>query len=106
GRGGGQWLRVKVMGVKCNRRAIGGGVTARYGGKVQAQEVVGQSSFYSANDPRLHFGLGAAASADLVIRWPNGNTESVTKVDSDQLIVIREGSGVVKKEKLTPARAR
>ena len=45
-------------------------------GKVQAQEVVSQSSFYSSNDPRLHFGLGSAMSADLEIRWPNGNKES------------------------------
>ena len=35
-----------------------------------------QSSFYSANDRRLHFGLGAATSADLTIRWPNGATEN------------------------------
>ena len=39
---------------------------------MQAQEVLSQSSFYSANDRRLHFGLGAATTADLDIRWPNG----------------------------------
>ena len=70
--GDGHWLKVKLTGVKSNRGAIGARVTARYGGKVQAQEVVSQSSFYSASDSRLHFGLGAAMKADLVIRWPNG----------------------------------
>jgi hypothetical protein len=104
--GQGHWLKVKLTGVKSNRSAIGARVTARYGGKVQAQELVSQSSFYSASDSRLHFGLGAAARADLVIRWPNGNEETVKEVEADQLVFIREGSGIVKKEKLTPARAR
>ncbi|MDQ6699132.1 MAG: CRTAC1 family protein, partial [Acidobacteriota bacterium] len=67
--GGGRWLKVKLIGVKSNRSAIGSRVTARYGGKIQAQEVMSQSSFYSANDSRLHFGLGMAESADLEIRW-------------------------------------
>ena len=55
-----------------------------------------QSSFYSANDRRLHFGLGAATSADLTIRWPNGATEKVPSVEADQLVVIREGAGIVR----------
>ena len=54
------WLKVKLIGVKSNRSAIGARVTARYGSRVQAQEVLSQSSFYSANDLRLHFGLGTA----------------------------------------------
>ena len=37
--GNGHWLKVKLTGVKSNRSAIGARVTARYGGKVQAQEV-------------------------------------------------------------------
>jgi hypothetical protein len=104
--GNGRWLKVKLAGVKSNRGAIGARVTARYGGRVQAQEVVGQSSFYSASDSRLHFGLGTAAYADLVIRWPNGETELVNHVEAGQLVFIREGSGIVKKEKLIPARVR
>ena len=39
---------MKLVGVKSNRSAIGARVIARYGGKQQAQEVIGQSSFYSA----------------------------------------------------------
>ena len=97
---------MKLVGVKSNRGAIGARVTARYGGKVQAQEVLSQSSFYSANDPRLHFGLGTAQTADLTIRWPNGDQELVKGVAADQLVVVREGAGVVKREKLTPARPR
>jgi len=97
--GNNHWLKVKLAGVKSNRGAVGARVTARYGGKIQGQEVLSQSSFYSANDSRLHFGLGAAASASLVIRWPNGNTETIERVEADQLVSIREGSGIVKQER-------
>ncbi len=94
--GGGHWLKVKLEGVKSNRSAIGARVTVRYGGKIQAQERLSQSSFYSANDPRLHFGLGDAAAAEIDVRWPNGVVEKIGKVAADRLLTIREGSGVVK----------
>jgi hypothetical protein len=97
--GGGHWLKVKLEGVKSNRSAIGARVTAHYGGKVQAQEVLSQSSFYSASDRRLHFGLGAATQADLDIRWPNGGRERVEGVAADRLVVVREGAGVVKESR-------
>jgi hypothetical protein len=97
--GGGRWLKVLLEGVKSNRSAIGARITARYGGRTQAQEVTAQSSFYSANDRRLHFGLGAATKADLTIRWPNGATEQVPNVDANQLVVIREGAGIVRRQK-------
>ncbi len=93
--GNNHWLKVKLDGVKSNRSAIGARVVARYGGRVQAQEVLSQSSYLSVNDRRLHFGLGAAETADLEIRWPNGNIETVTKVAADQLVTIREGAGVI-----------
>lgn len=70
---GGRWLRVLLVGVKTNRSAIGSRVAARYGTRRQAQEVTAQSSFYSVNDRRLHFGLGAETVADLTIRWSNGH---------------------------------
>jgi len=97
--GGGHWLKVKLMGVKSNRSAIGARLTVHYGGKVQSQEVLSQSSFYSANDRRLHFGLGAATRADLEIRWPNGGRERVENVRADRLVVVREGVGVVKEDR-------
>jgi len=97
--GGGHWLKVLLVGTTSNRSAIGARVTARYGTRTQAQEVTAQSSFYSANDRRLHFGLGTVASADLTIRWTNGTAEKVAGVAADQLVVIREGSGIVRTDK-------
>ncbi|HMD38607.1 MAG TPA: CRTAC1 family protein [Candidatus Acidoferrum sp.] len=91
--GSNHWLKVKLVGTKSNRSAIGARVLARYGKKIQAQEVLSQSSFYSANDPRLHFGLGAETSADLEIRWPSGLRETVKGVKANQIVVIKEGTG-------------
>ena len=96
--GGGHWLKVLLTGTASNRSAIGARVVARYGGRQQAQDVTAQSSFYSANDRRLHFGLGAATSADLVIRWPNGMSETIQGVEADQLVIIREGAGIQRKQ--------
>jgi len=89
------WLKVKLVGTKTNRSAIGARVLAKYSGKVQAQEVLSQSSYYSCNDSRLHFGLGQATSVDLAIRWPSGATEKYLNVKCDQLVTIREGQGIV-----------
>ena len=58
-----------------------------------------QSSFYSVNDRRIHFGLGKYVSADLEIRWTNGAVEKIPNVKANQLLVIKEGQGVVKAEK-------
>ncbi len=96
---GGHWLKVLLTGLKSNRSAIGARVTAKYGNRRQVQEVLAQSSFYSANDRRLHFGLGTEAAADLTIRWPNSTTETISGVAADQLVVIREGAGVIRKQK-------
>ncbi len=89
--GDAHWLKVKLIGTKSNRSAIGARVICRYGGKMQAQEVMSQSSFYSSSDLRLHYGLGAAKTADLEIRWPSGAKQSFTGVPANRLVTITEG---------------
>lgn len=98
--GANRWLKIKLIGTKSNRSAIGATVMASYGGKRQAQPVTSQASFYSANDLRLHFGLGAAESADLEVRWPSGARESFTKVQANRLVTIQEGKGIVSSRSL------
>ncbi|MCW5982962.1 MAG: CRTAC1 family protein [Bryobacteraceae bacterium] len=97
--GDNHWLKVKLVGVQSNRSAIGGRVTCHYGGRKQAQEVLAQSSFYSSSDKRLHFGLGGETSARLEVRWPLGRTDAFDNVEAGRLIVIREGEGIVAREK-------
>jgi hypothetical protein len=97
--GGDHWLKVKLTGVESNRSAIGARVTVRYGGRMQAQEVLSQSSYLSVNDSRLHFGLGQAKVADVEIRWPLGRVEVLASVAADQLIQVKEGSGITRSER-------
>jgi hypothetical protein len=97
--GSGHWLKVLLTGTTSNRSAIGATVTVQYGERKQAQAVLAQSSYLSANDRRLHFGLGPATSARVEIRWPNGGRETIEAVAADQLVVIREGAGVIRSER-------
>ncbi len=92
------WLKVKLVGTESNRSAIGATVIAEYDGRRQAQAVLSQSSFHSANDSRLHFGLGEAKSADLEIRWPTGKSEAFAGVKANALVRIEEGAGIVSRE--------
>jgi hypothetical protein len=89
------WIKVKLIGTKMNRSAIGARVVARYDGKLQAQEVISQSSYGSTNDRRLHFGLGKATTVDLEVQWLGGAKQSFPKLAANQLVVIREGSSTV-----------
>ena len=95
--GSAHWLKVKLIGTESNRSAIGARVTARYGGRIQAQEVLSQSSFYSVNDSRLHFGLGEAKSVDVEIRWPNGRRDKLVNIAPDRIVTIIEGKGIIEK---------
>lgn len=88
--GGGNWLKVKLIGTVSNRSAIGARVTCVYGSRRQAQEVMSQSSYYSCNDPRLHFGIGKETSVSLQIRWPRGINQVLEEVRANQIVTIRE----------------
>ena len=76
---------------------------ARYGGKVQAQAVLSQSSYISANDPRLHFGLGSQTFADIEVRWPSGTVEKYSGLEANRLVTILEGHGIVPGRPFSPA---
>jgi hypothetical protein len=96
-RGPNNWLEVKLTGTKSNRSAIGARVIVRANSHMQAQEVTSQSSYYSHNDLRLHFGLGANRKAEQIeIYWPGGQVERFKDVAANQILRIKEGAGVVK----------
>ena len=94
-RGSNHWIKVKLIGTKSNRSAIGARVLVHYGKKVQAQAVVSQSSYYSASDSRLHFGLGNEETVDIDIYWPSGALEKLKAVAANQLVTIKEGAGII-----------
>jgi hypothetical protein len=91
-RGGNQWLKLKLVGSKSNRSAIGATAWLTVGSRRQRQDVLSQSSFYSQNDLRLHFGLGRAMRADVVeVRWPSGSRTTYRNVAANQTVVLKEG---------------
>ena len=100
---GNHWIKVRLYGTKSNRSALGSRVTIRSGGSTQVQELMSQSSYVSANDPRLHFGLGSATTVDLEVRWPLGAIEVHKNLPVDMLVTLKEGALSLKAEKLTAA---
>ncbi|MGE5054138.1 MAG: CRTAC1 family protein [Acidobacteriota bacterium] len=95
------WLKVKCIGTKSNRSAIGARVRVVTGRHAQINEVMSGSSYISQNDLRLHFGLGEAKQADLVeVRWPSGLVESFKNLEANQLLVLQEGHGILRREKM------
>jgi hypothetical protein len=79
-----------------NRDAIGARVRLTSGARTQVREATSGSSYLGQNDPRVHFGIGAATSVDrLEIRWPSGRTELLQHVPANHVITVREGDGVV-----------
>jgi enediyne biosynthesis protein E4 len=99
------WLKIRLIGTKSNRSAIGSRVLVHYGEKIQAQDLLSQSSYLSANDPRLHFGLGSATYADVEIFWPNGLHERFNHQPADQLLTIKEAIGLIPAPVSVPAKA-
>jgi hypothetical protein len=92
----GHWLRIKTVGRKSNRDGFGARVEVKAGTLTQSAEARANSSFESASDPRLHFGLGAATRVDsITVHWPSGRVDKVGNQAADQELLIEEGTGVV-----------
>jgi enediyne biosynthesis protein E4 len=89
---GNHWVRFKLVGMKCNRDAIGARVSVLASELRQMDEVRSADSFVSASDVRLHFGLAKASIVDRVeIRWPDGSVEHRTGLGVDREHLIRQG---------------
>jgi enediyne biosynthesis protein E4 len=97
------WLKIKTIGTKSNRSGIGArlrcvthppGETKPH---QQIDEVRSGGSYISQNDLRVHFGIGKAEKVELLeIRWPSGAVDTLKDVKPNQLIVVKEGAGIVR----------
>src|SRR3979411_444874 len=92
---GNHWLKVKLVGTKSNRSAIGARVVVKAGEVTQTQELFSQSRFLSCNEFRLHFGPGSAIKAEIRVRWPNGIWQTLAEIPADRLVTIKEDTGIV-----------
>ena len=90
-------LRVQTIGTASNRDGIGARVeVAVHGGANLWQIVKTGSSYASQSELPLTFGLGAATGVDgMKVRWPSGRVDSVGAIKPNQLVTIKEGTGVV-----------
>jgi enediyne biosynthesis protein E4 len=87
----GHWLKLQLTGTKSNRNAVGARVEVKAGGLTQLDEVRAGDSYLSHSDWRLHFGLGKAGVVDeIVVRWPSGKIEKLTKVAANRVVKIVE----------------
>jgi hypothetical protein len=95
------WIKLKLVGTKCNRTAIGTRVRVMTGNHAQIDEVHSGGSVMSQSDLRLHFGLGPAKVVDSIeVKWPTTQkVETFTKIEADQILTIKEGAGIIKKER-------
>jgi hypothetical protein len=89
--GGHAWVQVALEGTKSNRSAIGALVLVTAGGRTQAHTVQSQSSYYSHDDLRQHFGVGEAKRIDTIeVRWPSGARQRLTNVPVRQVVRVKE----------------
>lgn len=95
------WIKIKLVGTKCNRTAIGARVRVVTGKHSQTDEVHSGTSVMSQSDLRLHFGLGDAENIDrLEVKWPTTQeVETFTNLEVNRILTIKEGSGIIHRMK-------
>jgi hypothetical protein len=85
------WLQLKLVGSKSNRSGIGAVARLTSAGGTQWQTVHSGSSYCSASDLALTFGLGKDTSATSVeIEWPSGTKQKLSNVAANQQLVVKE----------------
>jgi hypothetical protein len=88
-------LRIKLSGNKSNGDGIGALVRITSAGETQAQMLRSGSSYLSASELVLTFGLAQHNKADTVeVRWPSGQVDHLANVDAGQTVTVTEGRGV------------
>jgi len=88
------WLLVRLEAANGNRFAMGAKVEVRLRGRKLLRRAHTDGSYLSANDVRVHFGLGDSAKIEkLTVFWPDGRGEEWDRVDADRMVTIRQGTG-------------
>jgi enediyne biosynthesis protein E4 len=81
----GRWIRLKLVGTRSNRDAIGAQVTVEAGGRTIRRQRKGGFGLMSSHDPRLLIGLGASAEfVRLTVRWPSGTIRQIDRLATNR----------------------
>ena len=92
--GRGHWLMVRALEPALRRDAYGACVHVQAGKRTWLRQINPGSSYLCSNDPRAHFGLGAAERvAGIEVVWPNGDREKFDGCATDRVIEVRKGEG-------------
>src|SRR5262249_37438980 len=83
-------LSMRLVGHASNRDGVGALVTVQAGGRRQVAEKRSATGYLSQNDPRLLFGIGDAAAADVTIVWPSGRKQTLSQVKAGPTVTIEE----------------
>lgn len=86
------WILLKLTGTKSNRMAIGAKIrlTAADGSE-QWNHVTTSTGYACSSDSRVHFGLGASATArEIEILWPSGARQVLHEVAGDRVVAVSE----------------
>jgi len=88
-------LRIKLIGAKSSRDGIGTSVKLTSGGETQTEMLRSGSSYLSASELVLTFGLAQHDKADSIeLRWPSGQVDKLSNVTASQTITVTEGKGI------------
>jgi len=91
---GRHYLELAMRGTTGNRDAVGTVVEVHAGDRKWMRFVAAGDGYLSQSSKRLHFGLGGVDRIDhLLIRWPGGETETVTGLTVDRRYAYVQGSG-------------
>jgi hypothetical protein len=92
---GNRSIRVRLVGTKSNRDAIGASVRIFHGGTSQSRLVKGGSSYLSQSELPVTFGVGKRDRVDrLVIQWPSGQTEEYKDLATGRSYECVEAKGI------------
>jgi hypothetical protein len=96
----GHWLGVRALIPALGHRdAYGAEIVVQAGRRRWWRVVQPAYGYASSNDPRVHFGLGSAATVESIhVRWPDGTEETFPSGPVDRYIVVRQGTAGVLKQ--------
>ncbi|HEV2971144.1 MAG TPA: CRTAC1 family protein, partial [Pirellulales bacterium] len=89
---GHHWLRLKLVGTKANRDAIGAVVEVNIADETLRQQVMPTRGYLSQSELPVTFGLGDRKSVNgVTVHWPGGGVQEVPNVQIDRLTTVTQG---------------
>jgi uncharacterized protein YndB with AHSA1/START domain len=91
------WINIRLSGTRSNRDGIGAVVRVQSASGKQWAMVRSGSSYCSASDLALTFGLGKDVNATVEIEWPSGKKQPLGSLAADRFVLVDEDRGVTSK---------